>query len=574
MKLAEALKILHGAPKDAPSFPVLLACGFTPLHLETFLAAHLQQALPQRRVTISTGLYEDVPGTLGRLGEPFEAAAIPLEWPDLDPRLGYRRLGGWGPAELADLDQTVRGRIEQILHLLDQAPPALRIALALPGLPLPPAFTAPGWQAGEAELRLHESVAAFAAAAAKRAHTCLVSSQRLALLSTPDGRADFKSDLLGGLPYTVPHASALAECLANLIHPAAPKKGLITDLDDTLWSGLVGETGAESVSWDLASRSQMYGLYQQLLRALAEQGVLIGIASKNDRSQVEQVFARNDILLPKEKVFPVEINWNAKSGSVRRILETWNVGADSVVFVDDTPMELDEVRTAHPGTECIRFPADNPAAVPGFLWKLRDLFGKERISEEDTIRLDSIRRGSEFQREVGEPESQEHVLAQADALLTFDFDPNAADPRILELVNKTNQFNLNGIRHTEASWSQELDCRGAFAASIAYQDKYGRLGKIAVIKGRSANGALSVSTWVMSCRAFARRIEYRSLEVLFERFAPEQIVFDFVPTPRNGPMRDFLAALLGEPPVSRCDIQRGRFDQKRPPLHHRVEMNP
>ncbi len=98
-----------------------------------------------------------------------------------------------------------------------------------------------------------------------------------------------------------------------------------------------------------------------------------------------------------DKIFPVEIHWEPKSGSVARILKAWNIGADSVVFVDDSPMELAEVQAAHPDVECLLFPKSDYQAGFAFLQKLRDLFGKPRLSEEDSFRLESIRQGQQFQ---------------------------------------------------------------------------------------------------------------------------------------------------------------------------------
>ena len=174
-------------------------------------------------------------------------------------------------------------------------------------------------------------------------------------------RLDLKSDLAAGLPYSLAHADALAAALAQLLARETPKKGLITDLDDTLWNGIVGEVGPQGVNWDLASHQQIHGLYQKLLASFSEEGVLVAIASKNDPRVVEEALDREDMILKRRHVFPSEVHWKAKSGSVERILRTWNVGADSVVFVDDSPMELAEVAAAHPGIECILFPKKSAA---------------------------------------------------------------------------------------------------------------------------------------------------------------------------------------------------------------------
>jgi FkbH-like protein len=575
VKITEALKIIQCAPKTAPAWNVILACGFTPLHVQTFLAASLQQSLPHRRVTVTTGLYGDLAGALEALrNTAADAAAVTLEWPDLDPRLGYRSSGNWGPSALADILTVARAALDRIGAAIDAVPAAIPVAVSLPSLPLPPVFHTPGWQTAATELALDQMVLEFATRAASRIGLSLVNSRRLAEDSPPSGRLDLKSDLLTGLPYTVRHADAVAAALARLLSPPFPKKGLITDLDDTLWNGIVGEIGPENVSWDLASHQQLHGLYQKLLAAFAEEGVLIGIASKNDPAQVRLTLDRPDLLLSPNRVFPVEVNWDAKSGSVARILNTWNISADSVVFVDDSPMELAEVAEAHPGIECLLFPKSDYSAAYSMFRRLRDFFGKSRLSGEDAIRLESIRQGAAFQESsTGGGSASEAFLERAGAVTAFDYDLSSQDPRTLELVNKTNQFNLNGRRRADVEWRQRLARPDALLATVSYQDKFGPLGKIAVIEGRLDGSVLYIETWVMSCRAFSRRIEYQCLRTLLDRSGAREVFFDFQPTPKNGPLQDFLAAISGWRPAAPFTLERARFDENCPPLYHRVTEN-
>ena len=129
-------------------------------------------------------------------------------------------------------------------------------------------------------MQLQQSLADFAANIAQMRHVAVVSGRQLDEASNPATRFDLKTELLTGLPYTLVHADQVSAGLARLFVPFAPKKGLITDLDNTLWKGIVGEIGADQVAWDLNSHSQIHGLYQRTLRALAEQGVLLAIASK------------------------------------------------------------------------------------------------------------------------------------------------------------------------------------------------------------------------------------------------------------------------------------------------------
>jgi FkbH-like protein len=368
------------------------------------------------------------------------------------------------------------------------------------------------------------------------------------------------------------HADALGEALARLIQPPAAKKGLITDLDDTLWYGLVGEEGPDGVHWDLSNHGGLHGLYQQLLGSLAAQGTLLAIASKNDPAVADRALSRPDLLLRKESVFPVEVGWHAKSESVGRILKTWNIGADSVVFVDDSPIELAEVKAVWPEIECRLFPKKDYGAANRLLRELRDLFGKSSVGAEDALRLESIRSAAQRAEDPAQSGvSADEFLAQAESVMEVEFNPPPEDTRVLELVNKTNQFNLNGLRHTESEWRRDLEAPGAFVMAVSYKDKFGALGKIAVMKGARSNGHVDVSAWVMSCRAFSRRIEHRSLEILYERFGAGEIRFRFEPTPKNSPLREMFEGFLDTPPEGDFALSRERFAERVPALYHRVE---
>jgi FkbH-like protein len=572
MTFTEALKILQKADKNAPLYRVAFACGFTPLHVETLLAGYLQKSLPARRVTITPGMFGDVAGTIEGLREgSADCVAVALEWADLDARLDYRSAGSWGVETPGDIVDEAGRMLARIAAAIARKPAGIKVTVSLPTLPLPPVFHTPGWQAGAQELLLQRHVLDFATQVATSGHAVVVNGRRLDEVSPIESRFDLKANLLTGLPYTMRHAVEVAALLAANLLPASPKKGIVTDLDDTLWSGIVGEVGADGVQWDLASHQQFHGLYQKLLNQLSEQGVLVAVASKNDPALVERAFARADLLLKPERVFPMEVHWNAKSGSVARILKTWNIGADSVIFIDDSPMELAEVKAAHPEVECIAFPKQDLAAGFSLLRRLRDLCGKERIGADDKLRLESIRRNADFQQESDGGSGPEEFLKQVCATVTLDFE-SADDARVLELVNKTNQFNLNGARFTESDWRRLSTESGAVVATVSYQDKFGPLGKVAVLGGQTKNGVLHVTTWVMSCRAFARRIEHQCLQVLFERYGVDEMEFQFAPTAKNGPLQDFFAALLGSKPDGPFRIGREQFAGCCPALYHNVEQ--
>ncbi len=557
MKLSEALNFVKRTKqRDGEAFTCFLATGSNPLHLNTFLAAELSLLFPDRKIEIQNGLYGDFTGNLDRLAKAeADSGIVLMEWADLDPRLGFRSAATWSPSVYDDILFTAKARSLQVQQIIEDTCQRAPVVLSTPTLPLPPISFTPGWQSSSFEIELKTTVQSLVSNVSRHARVRILSSQRLDLFSPLRERPDIESEILTGFPYKLPHASVLANLLAHLIRMPSPKKGLITDLDDTLWRGILGEVGVDGISWDLDHHSQMHAFYQRLLGALSTEGVLIGVASKNELPLVEKAFRRKDLALSTDAVFPMEVSWGPKSESVARILKTWNVGPDSVVFVDDSPLELAEVKAGHPEIECIQFPTKDSAGVYDLALRLRDLFGKSAILQEDSIRAESIRR-SHVGMAVHEAAKAAPTgfLDQVNAEMSFDFSKSPEDPRALELVNKTNQFNLNGKRYTEASWHHYLSSPASFLLVISYTDKYGPLGKIAVVAGRQEARKLKIDTWVMSCRAFSRRIEHRCLEELFAKFDVDEIELDYLRTERNGPLCEFLTDILGMAPSPDCRI--------------------
>jgi FkbH-like protein len=336
--------------------------------------------------------------------------------------------------------------------------------------------------------------------------------------------------------------------------------------------GIVGEVSPEGVSWDLDHHAQKHGIYQQLLASMAESGTLIGVASKNDPVLVEEAFSSRKPLLARDRIFPLEANWGPKSESVRKIIEAWNIGPDSVVFVDDSPLELAEVKAAHPDIECILFPKDDDRSAYELFYRLRDKFGKTTLSAEDSIRTESIRASHAIaDASRAEGYTPERFLQEAGGRLSISFAKSPPDPRALELLNKTNQFNLNGKRHTDASWRQYLSDPNVFLMLVSYEDKFGPLGKIAVVAGRKNGKYLAVDHWVMSCRAFSRRIEHGCLQHVFEKFGVELVNFDYMKTQRNQPVQDFLAQLTGDADAEKYSITKQQLLGRGPAVYLEIQ---
>ncbi len=573
MNLIEALEMVKKpAGENSPSLRIFLACGFTPLHLQTFLAAHLRNLRSTHRADVTTGIFGDLTGNLERLdGERYDAVAVAIEWSDLDPRLGVRTLGGWQLEKLPDILECSARSFERLAQTLRRI--ALPTTVSLPTLPLPPLFYSGTMRSSAEELILKRQAASFAEAISRERRIAVICQQELDERSPLAGRFDLRTEILQGFPYKTAHASVIGELMAELVVRSQPKKGLITDLDDTLWAGILGEQGVDGVQWHLEEHAQLHGLYQQLLASLASAGTLIGVASKNDPELAAAAFERNDLLLPKGRVYPIEANWNRKSESVQRILKKWNILPDAVVFVDDSPMELAEVQSAFPEMECVLFPKGDYVSFWAMLRHLRDQFGKPFVTEEDSLRLQSIRNSAGLE---GSPEAEQvsmsDFLRAAEGQLTFVHGVPAEDTRAFELVNKTNQFNLNGMRYDEGVWSKLIREPGVRVLTLSYEDKFGKLGRIAVMLCRVEGKRLILESWVMSCRAFSRRIEFHCLEYLYERFGVEEIVFQVMKTDRNGPLVEFLQGLTEATVEQPLSLSKTVFFSRAPERpHHSTE---
>lgn len=539
MTLSDALGLVRQQQDKVPKRQIFLVCGFEPLHLRTFLAGHLALRFPDEAASLRTGLYGDLEGSLDAAAvSACDAVAVVIEWSDLDSRLGLRSTGGWQMSAQQDILASCRDRFARLLAKLETLGSKMSVVLVPPTLPIPLLGHSAGWLIGQNELGLERQMIGFLADAAALARVSVLNPHRLDKLSPAASRLNPASELKAGFPYTLEHASVLAGQIVQTMFPPSPMKGLITDLDGTFWSGIVGEVGPAAVSWTQADHSQIHGLYQQLLRHFSEMGVLLAIASKNEIALVEETLGRSDLFIPAAAFFPIRADWGPKSRHIEAILRIWNIAADSVVFVDDSPMELDEVRTAFPDMTCLQFPKQ-PAAALALFEQLRDLFGKPALQREDALRQASLRAFHESDKMADSGE----FVRSLQGKVTFDLTGSGSGNRLLELINKTNQFNLNGMRVSEAEWLRHLSDPGGFVAGISYEDKFGPLGVIGVVAGKRAGERLDVSTWVMSCRAFSRRIEFHTLQCLFETSGARSLTLKYRPTERNQPLQEFLAAI-------------------------------
>ncbi|MCF6312319.1 MAG: HAD-IIIC family phosphatase [Verrucomicrobiales bacterium] len=570
MKLTDALKINQSAQSREGHDPLhtALCCGFTSLQLEQFLAAHLHNRITDRIAEIQPPTYGDAIGALDQINKDCEAIFLIVEWQDLDPRLGIRQ-ADWRASLVGDILQTACLRLELLVDKLSSAASHAPVYVSLPQLPTPSLL--PSAKIRQDPFRTDLECLVL--------DTCqkLLVIQGVSILakeslSSSTSAYDLKNDIRFGSPYSIEFLSTLTGQLVDLAFPSTPPlKGLITDLDDSLWRGIIGDSGVDKINWNLDNHSLMHAVYQQKLQALAEQGVLLAIASKNDSAIAQSGLSRTDLRVDAKLFFPQEIHWGEKSESISKILKIWNIAADSVLFIDDSAAELAEVQSVHPQILTRQFPTKDDLGVLELVRELGDLFTKDEISKEDRLRSTSIRQQALASEELGSHQADPaEFLRQLNSKVCIEVSTRD-DPRAFELINKTNQFNLNGNRLVPKEWLNLQNDESTVMLTVEYEDKFGKLGKIAVLIGTRNGSTLDVTSWILSCRAFSRRIEHLCLQILFDQLQFETVQLHYKKTDRNEPIARLIASFSQQPLSGKITLEKKTFFDYCPPLYHSLQ---
>lgn len=332
--------------------------------------------------------------------------------------------------------------------------------------------------------------------------------------------------------------------------PAAPRKVLISDLDNVMWHGIVGEEGPEGVSYRSEGPGFRHFIYQSFLRKLKAEGVLLAAVTRNDRRDAEAPFLGGQMLLKLDDLVTVMASYNAKSAQIREIATQLSLGLDSFVFVDDNPVELAEVSSALPEVACVAFPVSDEGLVP-LLAQLQGHFARDGVTEEDRQRTEFYRRRLEGVAPSDQAGGDVTAFLRSLEMEIRFHDRTRGDwTRAVQLINKTNQFNLNGRR-----WQEEevagLLAEGGALWTATLTDRTGSHGEIlACLIGPKG----TVESLVMSCRVLERKVEHAFLAWLTERLETGPRL-RYAPTDRNEPLRNFLAeALPGGLPADQAEV--------------------
>ncbi len=402
-------------------------------------------------------------------------------------------------------------------------------------------------------LRADPALAAALLRAEKRLEQALQSLQRVRFVPQHEVGAaygvtdcdDPHSDLLGRIPYTPTYFAALGTQIFRTFAAtqAKPAKVLVLDCDNTLWSGVCGEDGADGI--------KLTPEHLALQRFVIEQqnaGMLLCLCSKNSEADVWAVFdQRADMLLKREHLVTWRINWLPKSQNLRQIADELELGLESFVILDDNPLECAEMQAVCPEALVLQLPADQ-ALIPSFLthtW----CFDRALVTDVDRARTLLYRQNSARRQLQAQSLTLEDFLAQLNLEVTIAPATPAQLPRLAQLTQRTNQFNLTTIRRSEAEIRAFCAAEGNRALAVEVRDRFGDYGLVGVVLLALDRDALHVDTLLLSCRVLGKRVEHH-LAVHLGEIARQQAIplvrMRYTRTARNQPALDFLGGLAGE----------------------------
>ena len=318
-------------------------------------------------------------------------------------------------------------------------------------------------------------------------------------------------------------------------------KCLVVDLDNTMWGGVIGEDGVGGIALGEEFPGSVYKSFQRRLLSLRDQGILLAIASKNNESDVLEVFEKHsDCVLSLDDFAARQIHWNDKASSLRGIAEELNISTDALAFFDDSPVEREWVRSQMPEVTVIDVPED-PMGYADTL-ENSGAFDNLSISQEDLQRPDMYRQEAQRRDLQKVQQSPEEFFKQLEMSATIGFLDQDTLPRVAQLMAKTNQFNLTNRRHT-AQDLQAMTETGGLGLWMRLTDRFGDNGLIAVAVAVSESACQwKIDTFLMSCRVAGRKVESAFLGVLcgiVQQKGGQSVMGEYISTAKNGMVSQF-----------------------------------
>lgn len=286
------------------------------------------------------------------------------------------------------------------------------------------------------------------------------------------------------------------------------KKALIFDCDNTLWKGILGEDGFEKI--------KMYKEIQYLAIQLSKKGIIIGLCSKNNPQDVDEVLEKHPkMILRDENIVIKKVNWEDKATNLKSIAKELNIGLDSIVFIDDSDFEVNLIKEELPMIEVFQVP-NKEYEYAMMIRDILNLFYNPKETKEDLEKVKMYKTQIKRAKEEENITDIEEYLKGLGLNITYFIDDISQADRISQMTQKTNQFNLTTKRYTKIDIETFINNKNMSVISISVNDKFGDSGIVGLAILEFKNDLAIIDTFLMSCRVLGRNIEYRFMDIIFD----------------------------------------------------------
>ncbi|MEO6546899.1 MAG: amino acid adenylation domain-containing protein [Ferruginibacter sp.] len=384
----------------------------------------------------------------------------------------------------------------------------------------------------------------------------LLDLEKIASLYAVELQYDAQSDALGHMPFTPEFYAALGTYLARKVNAfkGLKYKVIALDCDNTLWKGVCGELGALEVSID-----ENFLALQQFILQKYKEGFLIVLCSKNNESDVWEVFERHPAMqIKREHIAAHRINWEPKAGNLLSISVELNLGLNSFIFLDDSEFEVEQMLLGCPDVLSVQLPLETND-FKNFLdhiWAF-DYF---KVTDEDGKRNIMYQVEKQRKDEQVNYDSLEHFLDSLDIKINISALTYKELERAVQLSIRTNQFNLNGIRKTAAELAELIHNDNSLKWIVEVKDRFGDYGIVGLVLANEQGESLIVETFLLSCRVLGRNVEdniVSELEKVCEVSGIKKMSVMYQETVKNKPFLEFLTRTEWV-----LDIETGAFSRQ------------
>jgi FkbH-like protein len=360
------------------------------------------------------------------------------------------------------------------------------------------------------------------------------------------GRRHFIDEKLWALSKSLCALDQLPDVAQNIVDIALATQGravkcVVLDLDNTMWGGVVGDDGLEGIQLGDNDDTGAFRSFQLFIRELSRRGIILAVCSKNEDAVARKAFSEHPgMVLRLEDIAVFVANWEDKATNIRRIRDKLNIGLDSMVFLDDNPFERNLVRQLVPEVIVPELPED-PTLYVRAISEL-NLFETASHSALDAERGQLYREQDQRDSERSRFENLDEYLKSLETVARVAHFEQPDLPRIAQLIQRSNQFNLTTRRYSESECAKMMEDANCFGFSTTVRDRYGDFGLINIVIPRRVDAVLEIDTFVMSCRVLQRGVEQLAMNKVFalaRQAGCEAVVGRYIPSAKNSMVKDF-----------------------------------